>query len=51
MEIIQDRHGHKTTIIILQLLVANWYDVMNGNTTVADAIFDRLVYVSVRTTG
>ena len=26
----------------------NWYDVMKGNTTAADAILDRLVHTSVR---
>ena len=48
MEIIEDRHGQKATIIISQLPVADWYDVMNGNTTAADAILDRLVHTSVR---
>ncbi|MBM6891501.1 ATP-binding protein, partial [Bacteroides caecigallinarum] len=43
-----DRHGQKATIIISQLPVANWYDVMKGNTTAADAILDRLVHTSVR---
>ena len=33
MEIIEDRHGQKATIIISQLPVANWYDVMKGITT------------------
>ena len=41
MEIIEDRHGQKATIIISQLPVADWYDVMKGNTTAADAILDR----------
>ena len=31
-----------------QLPVANWYDVMNSNTTATDAILDRLVHTSVR---
>lgn len=48
MEIIEDRHGQKATIIISQLSVAVWYGVMKGNTTVADAILDRLVHTSVR---
>ena len=48
MEIIEDRHGQKATIIVSQLPVANWYDVMKGNTTAADAILDRLVHTSVR---
>ena len=48
MEIIEDRHGQKATIIISQLPIVNWYDVMKGNTTAADAILDRLVHTSVR---
>lgn len=48
MEIIEERHGQKATIIASQLPVANWYDVMKGNTTAADAILDRLVHTSVR---
>lgn len=48
MEIIEERHGQKATIIAFQLPVANWYDVMKGNTTAADAILDRLVHTSAR---
>jgi DNA replication protein DnaC len=48
MEIIEDRHGRKATIIVSQLPVSDWYDVMKGNTTAADAILDRLVHTSVR---
>ncbi len=48
MEIIEERHGQKATIIASQLPVSDWYDVMKGNTTAADAILDRLVHTSVR---
>lgn len=48
MEIIEDRHGQKATIIISQLPVVDWYDVMKGNTTAADAILGQLVHTSVR---
>lgn len=48
MEIIEDRHGQKATIMISQLPVSDWYEVMKGNTTAADAILDRLVHTSVR---
>ena len=48
MEIIEDRHGKKSTIIISQLPVSNWYDVLQGNTTAADAILDRLVHTAIR---
>lgn len=48
MELIEDRHGIKATIIISQLPVADWYDVLTGNTTAADAILDRIVHTGVR---
>ena len=47
MEIIEDRHGRKATIIASQLPVANWYNVI-GEETIADAILDRLVHTSHR---
>lgn len=43
MEIIEDRHGRKSTIIASQLPVAQWYEV-TGESKVADAILDRMVY-------
>lgn len=48
VKIIEDRHGRKATCIISQLPVANWYDVLTGNTTAADAILDRNVHSGVR---
>ena len=42
MELIEDRHGRKSTIITSQLPVGDWYDVLAKNTTVADALLDRL---------
>jgi DNA replication protein DnaC len=47
MELIEDRHARKSTIIASQLPVANWFDVM-GEATIADAILDRLVHTSHR---
>ncbi|MDN3667858.1 ATP-binding protein [Echinicola jeungdonensis] len=47
MELIEDRHGKKSTIIASQLPVSSWYDVI-GEPTIADAILDRLVHVSYR---
>lgn len=47
MELIEDRHGRASTIIVSQLPVSNWYDVI-GEETIADAILDRLVHVSYR---
>jgi len=43
MELIEDRHGRRSTIITSQLPVQDWYDVI-GEKTVADAILDRLVH-------
>lgn len=47
MEMIEDRHGKKSTIIASQLPVTNWYDVI-GEETIADAILDRLIHTSYR---
>ena len=47
MEIIEDRHAKKATIIASQLPVKSWYDVI-GEATIADAILDRLVHTSHR---
>ncbi len=43
MELIEDRHGRRSTIITSQLPVKEWYDVI-GEKTLADAILDRLVH-------
>ena len=43
MELIEDRHDRRSTIITSQLPVKEWYDVI-GEKTVADAILDRLVH-------
>ena len=43
LEIIEDRHGRKSTIIASQLPVKSWYGVINEN-TIADAIMDRIVH-------
>lgn len=43
LEIIEDRHGKKSTIISAQLPVKSWYDVI-GDKTIADAILDRIVH-------
>lgn len=47
MEIIEDRHGKMATIIVSQLPVPSWYDVI-GEETIADAILDRLVHSAYR---
>lgn len=47
MEVIEDRHGKFSTIISSQLPVDCWYDVISES-TIADAILDRLVHTSYR---
>jgi DNA replication protein DnaC len=41
LQIMEDRYGLKSTIIVSQLPVANWYEYI-GETTISDAIMDRL---------
>lgn len=43
MEIIEDRHGRKSTLIAGQVPVGSWHDVI-GDDTIADAIMDRIVH-------
>ncbi len=47
MEIIEDRHGKRSTIIASQLPVSAWHDII-GEQTIADAILDRMVHNSLR---
>ncbi|EOR94543.1 Mobile element protein [Arcticibacter svalbardensis MN12-7] len=47
LEIIEDRHAKKATIIASQLPVEKWWDVF-GDSTLADAFLDRMVHTSYR---
>ena len=47
LEIIEDRHAKRSTIIASQLPVASWFDVI-GEAIIADAILDRIVHASHR---
>lgn len=47
MEIIEDRHGSRSTLIASQLPVAKWHTWI-GEATLADAILDRLIHGSHR---
>lgn len=47
MDIIDDRHNQKTTIVSSQIPVSAWYDII-GEGTIADAILDRLVNTAHR---
>ena len=45
MEIIEDRHNRKSSIIASQIPVPSWFEVI-GEKTIADAIIDRLIHTS-----
>jgi DNA replication protein DnaC len=47
MEIIEDRHGKRSTIIASQLPTEAWHQII-GEQTIADAILDRLVHSAHR---
>ena len=47
LEIIEDRHGRKSTIITSQLPVVKWHEAI-GDETIADAILDRIVHTAHR---
>ena len=47
MEIIEDRHGRKATIIASQMPPANWFDLFTDE-TIADAFMDRVIHTSHR---
>ena len=43
MEVIEDRHGLKSTLIASQLPIDHWHEYI-GEATLADAILDRLLH-------
>ena len=47
LELIDDRHGHRSTLVTSQLPVDHWHEVI-GEATLADAILDRLVHSAYR---
>ena len=47
LEIMEDRHGLKSTIITSQLPITQWHDAI-GDATIADAILDRIVHAAHR---
>lgn len=49
IEILEDRHGHRSTIVTSQLPVDSWHEYI-GEPTLADAILDRLVHNAHRLT-
>ncbi|WP_435234394.1 IS21-like element helper ATPase IstB [Psychromonas sp. PT13] len=47
LELIDGRYDHHATLIISQLPISNWYEMI-GESTHADAILDRLVHRSIK---
>jgi DNA replication protein DnaC len=47
MEIIEDRHGKKSTLITSQVPINLWHEII-GEQTIADAILDRIVHDAER---
>jgi DNA replication protein DnaC len=47
LEIIEDRHGKKSSLICSQLPVKQWYEIIDDS-TIADAILDRLIHTAHR---
>ena len=47
LEILDDRHGHRSTLVTSQIPIENWHAVL-GDPTLADAILDRLVHNTYR---
>lgn len=43
LEILEDRHGRRSTLVTSQLPIVIWHESL-GDPTVADAILDRLVH-------
>jgi DNA replication protein DnaC len=49
LEVLDDRHGHRSTLATSQIPVDHWHEAI-GEPTVADAILDRLVHNAHRIT-
>ena len=49
LEIMEDRHGSRSTMVTSQLPVEHWHEII-GDPTLADAILDRLVHNAHRLT-
>ena len=47
LEILEDRHGLRSTLVTSQLPVDHWHEII-GNPTIADAILDRLIHNAYR---
>jgi len=47
LEILDDRHGRKSTIVTSQIPIKLWHEIINDS-TLADAILDRLIHNAYR---
>jgi len=47
LELLDDRHGNRSTLVTSQVPVEHWHEVI-GDHTLADAILDRLVHCAYR---
>jgi len=47
LEVLDDRHGRKSTLVTSQLPVEHWHKII-GDPTLADAILDRLIHNAYR---
>ena len=47
LELLDDRHGNRSTLVTSQVPVDHWHEVI-GDPTLGDAILDRLVHSAYR---
>jgi DNA replication protein DnaC len=47
LELLEDRHGRRATIVTSQFPIEHWHEAI-GNPTLADAILDRLVHTAYK---
>jgi len=47
LEVIEDRHKVRSTIVVSQIPIDKWHEVV-GNPAIADAILDRIVHNSYK---
>jgi DNA replication protein DnaC len=47
LEIVEDRYNARSLLITSQIPIKQWYDII-GNSTLADAILDRIVHNAYR---
>ena len=48
LELIDDRHGRRSTLLTSQLPIAHWHAYLGDDPTVADALLDRLLSAAHR---